>query len=235
MNRVNMRLLLIVILSILLSCSNDDGRNCDDFEDVTFYQQRTDNGVPYGYMNITVQGSPLRSYDASLPLMLARFNQWKSMYREACGNDLYTDDEVKYYYENARYYANQLIAQYRTAKNVILEFDGVSDFTVTLKPVDPDSAAPDFIFLQISDLVPGDIGVEITLDSTKTNRKLIIDFESDIYNSLESGSTVKIKISSIRPSGELTYTEIISPSVIFNDSGNMESVSISGSINAWRE
>ncbi len=230
-----MRLLLILILSIILSCSNDNDRNCDDFSDVLYYQQRTDNGVPYGYMSLTVQGSPIKSYDASLPLILARYNLWKSMYLESCGNDLYTDDEVKYYYANARYYANQLIAQYRTAKNVILEFDGVSMFTVRLSPVNPDSAIPDFVLLKITDLVPGDIGVEITLDSTKTNRKLIIDFKSDIYNSLESGSSVIIKINSIRPSEELTYTEFISPSIIFNDSGNMESVNISGNLNAWRE
>ncbi len=230
-----MRLLFILILSILLSCSNDNDRNCDGFSDVLYYQQRTDNGVPYGYMSLTVQGSPIKSYDASLPLILARYNLWKSMYLESCGNDTYTDDEVKYYYANARYYANQLIAQYITAKNVILEFDGVSAFAITLSPVNPYSAEPEFVLLQITDLTPGDIGVEVTLNNASVNRNLTVDYDTALFSSLEAGSSVKIKINSIRPPGELTYTEIIPPSIIFNDSGNMESVSISGSVNARRE
>jgi hypothetical protein len=232
-----MRKLIYVTLIILIlaSCSSTDDERCDDFSDVARYQSNTLNGIPYGAMSLNVQGTMTGNYSPELVLVLSRYHLWKSMYIEACGNDLNSDDEVKYYHGNARYYANQLIAIYRTARNVILEFDGVSSFAVTLRPVDPDSVQPDTVLISITDLLPGDIGVEITLDSAAVNRLFIAEHQGALYSSLEAGSALKMKILNIRPVNEITAVEVNASSILFDDTGNMESVSIGGSINAWRE
>jgi hypothetical protein len=92
-----------------------------------------------------------------------------------------------------------------------------------------------FSFLTITDLTAFDIGTDITLNDTTANRIFRIDHSSDLFSSIESGSSLKMKIHSIRPVGQSTEVEIQGPGILFNDAGNMESVIIEGTVSAYRK
>jgi hypothetical protein len=227
---------LIIALLMITSCSNDDDITCDSFNDVKKLQQNTINGMPTGSMVLNVQGTGVRNYQTDLPFILSQFNYMKNLYFYECDtNSGFDEDLTDYYHEAARYYAGILMIQYIAAKSLILEFDGVSNFRLLLRPVDPSSTEPDVLLLSITDLIAGDIGVEITLDVTTVNRRFDVDYESYIFTSAEAGSSLKVKIHSIRPVGQITQVELIAGSILFNDTGNLESVSIGGVLNAYRK
>jgi len=237
--KMKIKYYLILIVSLLLSvstCSNEDDITCDNFSDVQSLQQNTINGVPAGTMVLNVSGTELRNYSANLPYRLSQFNYAKSLYLYECDkNKGYDKDLMDYNYETARYYAWLLMNYYQVSKNLILEFNGVSNFRIFLRAVDPSSTEPDAVILSITDLTAGDIGVEITLDAATANRRFSIGYESCNFTSFEAGSSLKLKIHSIRPVGEITQVELIAGSILFNDTGNLESVSIGGVLNAYRK
>ncbi len=233
-----------LLCALLLSgCGIDDDEGCESFDEVTALQKNTDNGIPRGYYRFIINGSLVESYPSNLPAVLSGFSYWRSLYRYYCENHRGARYYDGYRYrsdlddalENAYHYGLQLQLLYRNSWNVILSFDGVSNFTITRSRVDPDSTVMPFSFLTITDLTAFDIGTDITLNDTTANRIFRIDHSSDLFSSIESGSSLKMKIHSIRPVGQSTEVEIQGPGILFNDAGNMESVIIEGTVSAYRE
>lgn len=145
--------------------------------------------------------------------------------------DGYYDD---YYLEQAQKYATTLEGLYRTAKTTILEFHGGTVLAVNLEPVAPDSAELVFVILSITSFSAADINTDTTLDSTTSNRELRVEFNSDVYSSLQPGSSATIEIHNIRPAGESVLIEVREPSALFNEGGTFESISVDGSLRAYR-
>ncbi len=225
-----------ITILLLFACSDSNTAVCDSFNNVEYFKQWTADGIPYGTMVLNVQGCNLRNYSDELPYILYQYDYWKNLYLYECDiNGGYDEDLTEYYHELTSYYGGQLILKYKISKNLILEFNGVNDFKIILSSIDPLSSEPDKVLLEITDLTAGDIGMEITLNASSINRKFYLDYGGDIFSSLETGSSLKIIINNIRPAGQITQVEILPGSILFNDAGNLESVSIQGYLNAKRK
>ncbi len=217
---------------------------CDEFTEVHRLMEGTENGIPQGNFAFTIQGRSLRNYNPKLIPTLNNFLYWRDLYWYYCKKDkrYYRSDYYYYhptgfygrYYENALYYSLLLSGYYREAHHLFLDFDGISNFTVSMAPVDPDSTALTFTLLIISDLDVTDIGNEKVLDSTTADRSFRVEFQNDIFGSLMAGSSLKLTIHNIRPIGQSTLVDLGQSSILFNEAGNSESVSIKGSMNPMR-
>ncbi len=218
------------------SCKLIEEAGCDSFENVKYYQQNTINGMPAGTMVLNIQGSAVRNYPSGLSYILSEYNYYRELYMYECDINAGIDtDLTDYYHEITEWYGEQLISCYKISEQLLLQFNGVSDFRILLRPVDPSSSEPDSLILSISDLTVAYIGTEITLNQSTPGRRFDIEYNGSFYTSMEAGSSLKLKIGNIRPAGEITQVEIISGSILYNDAGNMESVSISGFMNAYRD
>ncbi len=228
-----------IILPLLIqtsSCKLIEEAGCDSFDNVKYYQQNTINGMPAGTMVLNVQGSAVRSYPSDLSYILSEYNYYRELYMYECDINAGIDtDMTDYYHDLTAWYADQLISYYKLSERLLLQFDGVSVFRILLRPVDPSSSEPDALLLSITDLTVVDIGTEITLNLATPGRRFDIEYNGSFYTSMEAGSSLKLKIGNIRPTGEITQVEIISGSILYNDAGNMESVSISGFMNAYKD
>ncbi|HQP50212.1 MAG TPA: hypothetical protein PKX12_15915 [Spirochaetota bacterium] len=233
---------LLVLCISACSCSMDDEeQDCEQYSDINRYIKATKEGIPWGFLYLITDGKPVRNYSAELPAVYVEFIYWRDQYWRIC-NGNYQNSQYNNYYSDREYYrfhtdnyARMLKGLYMNAFNLLLHFDGISTLTVTMEPVDPDSTAPPFTLLNITDLTAADIGTDITLDSTSVNRLFRIEYNGELYGSLETGSSLKMNIKSIRPAGEITQIEIKSGSILFNETGNLESVHVEGNINAWRK
>ncbi|MFC1671208.1 hypothetical protein ACFL20_12525 [Spirochaetota bacterium] len=225
-------IIILCALTSFASCGLFEDDACEDFEELRILQERTINGLPMGSMTLYIMGDVIKGYPSDLITLLNDFNYWYDLYNYECEEYGISD---KWYLEEAEYYSNILEGYYREAKNVILEFDGSSNFLIKLVPVDINSTVPEFNLLSITDLAPGDINTEITLDSSSANRNLRIEYKSDVFSSLEAGSSAKITIHNIRPVGQMVLVDINATTTLFKEGGSMESISFDGSIYAYRE
>ena len=239
-----LKVALVFLTVLTTSCGEIIEEECDDFISVQRMMENTANGIPRGYYQLVVEGDILRNYPSNLLPTLNNYLYWRDLYWYYCrDDDAYYRDDYYYYgtygydrlfHDNALYYANLLLGYYRQAFHLYLDFDGVSSFAITTEPVDPGSSVIPFTMLSITDLGVGDINVNITHNSITTSRSFRLEYGEDLFASLETGSSLKLYIHNIHPVGENTLVDVISLSTLFNDTGNMESVSIEGSMNPER-
>ena len=205
------------------------------------------NDFPYGDYSLTVNGQANTAYPktvtsnaftttVSLSTAISERERYYNKYYNSEKPD-YSDYQI---YERIRDdIANQV---YDTGKNTFLEYDGdkqVEIYTENIRmlanPSNPQSINQSEIYLKITNLSTSELNTALTLNSSDTSRYFEITFQGVRYSSKYSGSTISLTLGNVpSPFGTALLT-ITSGTLKSSNSSSLESISISGTMTAYRQ
>lgn len=130
---------------------------------------------------------------------------------------------------------------YSKAYNSFLQYDGnekmevysetVLQYSNPTNPKSPISSSP--IYLKIENLTSSDMGTAMALSSTSEGKLFSIDYSGKRYSTEYSSSNLNVTITNIPSVGNTTNITI--SGTIYQSNDSLESLIISGTINAYRQ
>lgn len=240
---------MIIMFSLLvyLGCSGSIDSSGDAESDLQFPPPATDDGYLYGDFSLTVNGDPVQSSPAAknytyyvlegtfnLPAVVDRYYKCCSLYEEHAGNSGYG-----HYYLDCANYIMEILNRdfYPYSSNTILSYTSGSGMnTIKVESVGVlDNSVIDRIELVVNNLQVTDFNTELTLNSSTPDRFLIFTYKNGTkFSSLMAGSSVKVVIGNLSMENDTT-TITINSSTLFISTGGLESISLQGTLNAYRQ
>lgn len=208
------------------------------------YYNVNSNEIPYGDYSLTVSGTSITAYPKTVstifanPVSLTEAINQKRIYKNKC------DGEGK---ELDCSYARQITSHielqvYLVGYNTFLKYDGdkqvevYADTIYTLaNPTNPPNIANSDIYLKLTSLLDSEFNTSLTLNSTNTSRYFEITYQNVRYSSKYSGSSISMNLTNVPTAGNTGLVTITSGTLKSSNSSSLESLSITGTMTAYRK